>query len=53
MPLLPAGRFLNLQVDASLCASEPICRERVFCCPVDAVSLIKLYLGGGPPVPRR
>ena len=29
------GIFINLQVDASLCAREPLCRECVLSCPVD------------------
>ena len=29
------GIFVNLQVDASLCAREPLCRECVLSCPVD------------------
>jgi len=29
------GIFVNLQVDASLCAREPLCRECVSSCPVD------------------
>ena len=29
------GVFVNLQVDASLCAREPVCRECVSSCPVD------------------
>jgi NAD-dependent dihydropyrimidine dehydrogenase PreA subunit len=35
IPCLPAGRFVNLQVDASLCAREPLCQECVSSCPVD------------------
>ena len=29
------GVFVNLQVDAALCAREPECRECVSSCPVD------------------
>jgi NAD-dependent dihydropyrimidine dehydrogenase PreA subunit len=29
------GVFVNLEVDASLCAGEPQCRECVSSCPVD------------------
>ncbi len=29
------GVFVNLHVDASLCAGEPQCRECVSSCPVD------------------
>ena len=29
------GVFVNVQVDASLCAREPLCRECVSSCPVD------------------
>ena len=29
------GVFVNLEVDASLCAREPRCRECVSSCPVD------------------
>jgi len=32
---LVQGLFVNLQVDASLCACEPACRECVSSCPVD------------------
>jgi NAD-dependent dihydropyrimidine dehydrogenase PreA subunit len=32
---LVRGVFVNLQVDASLCAREPLCRECVSSCPVD------------------
>lgn len=29
------GIFVNLQVDVSVCAGQPFCRECVSCCPVD------------------
>jgi NAD-dependent dihydropyrimidine dehydrogenase PreA subunit len=32
---LARGVFVNLEVDASLCAREPRCRECVSSCPVD------------------
>jgi len=37
------GIFVNLQVDASLCAREPQCRECVSSCPVD----IFIHADGG------
>ena len=35
MPAALRGIFINLQVDASLCARQPLCRECVSSCPVD------------------
>ena len=32
------GTFVNLRVDASLCAREPLCQECVSSCPVDIFS---------------
>ncbi|MGQ9571921.1 MAG: 4Fe-4S dicluster domain-containing protein [Dehalococcoidia bacterium] len=29
------GTFVRLQIDASLCARQPLCRECVSSCPVD------------------
>jgi NAD-dependent dihydropyrimidine dehydrogenase PreA subunit len=38
---LVRGIFVNLQVDASLCAREPECRECVSSCPVDIFTRVE------------